>query len=274
MLWSTQLRNTATQLISNALVGGGAIVASNKDTPAASGSMPQIVVYVDEKGRGDYGTAPQFETQATLTIELRVEAPSAQGAEALRDTLIETVKSALLGGQGFQVVCSVTAGESIVIPASLDNIAAGMKFMGQGVGPNNFIASINADGGSFALQWPYKGPSTGSFQFTIGSFIGLFEKIDSFQIFTDDGAVDKKNHVFGATIDIVGHTHEIFEPIAPQSLSGLNVYVDSINIFDPTGTYVTGTESGEEPFAGIAAPRTAGPDGRPEIGMPINLCED
>ena len=43
-------------------------------------------------------------------------------------------------------------------------------------------------------------------------------------------------------------------------LSGINLYADSINIFDPNGDF-----EGQEPFTVAPAPRTAGPDGRPEI---------
>lgn len=60
---------------------------------------------------------------------------------------------------------------------------------------------------------------------------------------------------------------EDFYPVPTVPLDGLTVDVDLRNVFDPTGTYI------DPPFPGSVtpAPRTEGPDGRPEGGLDINL---
>ena len=92
------------------------------------------------------------------------------------------------------------------------------------------------------------------------AFVKLFEAIDSVDSRTDYRAVDSAQHAFTAVIEIKGHTTEIFEPAIATDLTGMNIYVDSVNIFDPNGNY-----GGQEPFQFPDAPRTSGPDGRPEI---------
>lgn len=95
-------------------------------------------------------------------------------------------------------------------------------------------------------------------------FVKLFEKILSVETKTDYRAVDAKLHTFMAVIEIKGRVSEIFEPTITTDLSGMNIYVDSVNIFDPSSNY-----GGQEPFQYPDAPRTEGPDGRPEISGTI-----
>lgn len=92
------------------------------------------------------------------------------------------------------------------------------------------------------------------------AFVKLFEAIDSVETRIDYRALDSAQHTFSAVIEIKGHSTEIFEPTITDVIAGMNIYVDSINIFDPNGNY-----GGKEPFQFPDAPRTAGPDGRPEI---------
>lgn len=283
MLWRVQLRNTATQLLATAAAGLGAKVQSSRDTPAMSGAMPWLVVYADDHKEGQYGSPPQFLTRGRVTIEIRAEAPPTPApappqstAEALLDSLCELVETTLLGTQGLSVSCAVAPGSTTVTPSSLAGLIAGMKFGGGPIGPDNYIASIDAEAGTFELQCPYKGPTAGTFTFLIGSFVGLFEKIETFNTDTDDGTVENKNHVFSAVIEIVGHTHEIFEPAMASAvpLNGINLYVDCVNVFDASGVYTPGTGPGQEPFDGLPAARQSGPDGRPEIGQSIDIPQE
>jgi len=59
---------------------------------------------------------------------------------------------------------------------------------------------------------------------------------------------------------------ETFPPIATQALEGVDLYVDALDVFDPSGTY-------QPPFPYVPppAPRTSGPDGRPEAAASIDL---
>jgi hypothetical protein len=270
MLWTAQLRETARQLIANALKTQGADVQSDRDVPvvAGSGDGPNISVYVDDEMEGDYGTGPQFINRATVTIEIRAVADSKDAAQALRDALNETVRHALLKNQGFAVQCLVVPGSKTVQPTKLDGLAAGMPFMGDFAGQDNYFEAIDVQAGTCLLKKPWNGQTEGTYQFTIGSFIGLFERIERVKTYTHDGVYDKKRHEFGATIEIVGRTHEIFDLEPTQSLSGLNIWVDSINVFDPSGAH-----AGEEgPFGGNNPPRESGPDGRPEIATTIPVA--
>lgn len=101
------------------------------------------------------------------------------------------------------------------------------------------------------------------------AFVGLFEAIESVDSQTDYNATEGKRHAFSADIDIVAHTTEIFEPTIDQALTGINLYVDSVNIFDATGDY-----TGDEPFDVAAPPRAQGPDGRPEVSANIDLPQE
>lgn len=97
-------------------------------------------------------------------------------------------------------------------------------------------------------------------------FVKLFEMIDSCDSFTDESGAKGDLHFASATIEIKGHTSEIWEPARGVDLKGINIYVDSVNIFDPNGDY-----TGETPFnVANPAPRTSGPDGRPEVGAAVD----
>jgi hypothetical protein len=60
---------------------------------------------------------------------------------------------------------------------------------------------------------------------------------------------------------------EVFEPAPPPAFEGVNVHVDAGRPFDASGTY-TGTPF---PASVRPAPRTAGPDGRDEGLLQIDL---
>lgn len=283
MLWTAQLRNTATQLIATALQQSGANVQSDRVIPAPAQSDGGVTIglFVDDDMEGDYGGVPEFLSRATLTIEITAEAavsasplPPQSAAQALRDTVTETIKNALLGGQGFQLACGVTFGsKAITLPEDAPKIVPGFKIMGNGAGQDNFVETVNDDGTVTAAKpicLKNQTAGTATLQLTFGSFVALYERIDRVRTYNDDGAVDKKNYTFGATIEIVGHTHERFDPCVALDLNGVNIYVDTVNFFDPTGVY-TGDEG---PFAGTPAPRTTGPDGRPEITAQVTIPQD
>lgn len=93
------------------------------------------------------------------------------------------------------------------------------------------------------------------------AYVMLFEQIDHVESRVDYRGDGAKKHTFVAVVEIKGHATEIFEPSITQVITGMNIYVDSQNIFDPNGTYAP-------PFNyPVADPtRGHGPDGRIEIG--------
>jgi hypothetical protein len=261
MLWRAMLRGTALGLLANAATAAGI-------------SPSWFSVYSRDRKRGDYGGAPEFETTNEFRVEIRAEASAPDGtpsdqiesvaralAQSKLDALCELAEQALLGGQGFDVTIACTADSATATPASLTGLAVGMMLSGPGISPRDpflAIAAINT-GGTVTLSAPYQG-STGSYLFTAGSFIALFERIDSVDSYPRHRGMEGTSYIARETIQITGHVHEIFEPSRGSDLSGINLYVDAVNIFDPNGDFV-----GQEPFAVVPAPRTAGPDGRPDI---------
>ena len=277
MLWRAQLRKTAQQLIKSALQTQGATVSSSQDVPVPSGKMPLVTVYTDDKKLGEYGSEPQFRTNGMVTIEVSVEASTAAAAEAQLDTLCELIQNALLGATPPALVaCSVTFGDNVItVPQGVAaNIAPGFPVLGQGAGQDNYVVSVNAPDNEITLANDINQPSqangTGTLQLSFGYFPALFEQIDSVDTFTDYEGLGNANHLAKAVIEIVGHTHERFDmtPALTLDLNGLNIYVDSVNVFDPNGTYT----DQDGPFNPAApAPRDAGPDGRAEITMTVDI---
>lgn len=269
MLLEAMLRGTAVGLLTGAGQTLGANVCSSKDTPVPAGDKSWFVVYVDAEMEGEGGGAPTFRTRSIVTIEIRsAEADSFAAAQTLGDTLAEVVKRTLLTGQGFDVTLAMTNGGTHAVPAAgSPKLYPGFLVRGPGIDRGgDFIAvqTVNDDG-SVELSGAYAG-ATGSYSFNIGSFIALFEQIDAVKRFPDYHGENRK-HIFTDTIEVHGHVHEVFEPAVGPSLTGLNLYVDSVNIFDASSDF-----PGAEPFTGIApAPRESGPDGRPEIAASIDL---
>lgn len=286
MLWRTQLRNSAVQLITVALRAAGATTTATKDTPVMSGSAPQVSVYADDKKYGESGgSVPTFRTQGLLTIEVRCEKPTrmvgnidqgASDASSQLDQICECIQNALFGVQGFTLVCATTLGSAVVTPPEdqLGNIVPGFCVMGGGAGENNYVETVDVGAGTVTLAKPIclKNQASGAANLllTFGSFVRLYEAIDDVNTFTDYEAGENANHIASATIEIVGHTHEVFQPCGTTDLAGVNIYVDTVNLFDPNGTYT----DLEGPFAGNAAPRTSGPDGRPEISVELELNQE
>lgn len=196
MLFRATVRTTALTLLTDAIIQAGAQTASSKDTAVPSGKTPSVIVYTDDIKEGNGGSPPQFRTNVLTTVEVVAEGKTKDEAEALCDTLCETVENTLLG-----------------TPA----------------------------------------------------FVRLFEGIDSVETRTDYRATDSRLHVFTAVIEIKAHVSEIFEPVIEQVFSGLNVYIDSVNVFDANGSY---TPPFDYPVA--PAPRESGPDGRAEISGSID----
>ena len=261
MLWRAMLRGTATGLLANAAAGAGL-------------SPSWFVVYVRDRKRGNYGGAPEFRTYGEFKVEIRAEAAAPDGtppddvvdvaralAESKLDDLCELAERALLGGQGLSLVIACTQNSATATPVSLDGLSPGMILFGPGISardPFLAIKTVNGDG-TVTLSAPYTGTS-GSYLFNVGSFVALFEQIDSVDTYPRHRGMEGDTYVARSTIGIVGYVHEIFEPVRGPDLSGINLYADSINIFDPNGDF-----EGQEPFTVAPAPRTAGPDGRPEI---------
>lgn len=261
MLWRAMLRGTVMGLLANAAAD-------------AELSPTWFVVQSRDRKRADYGSAPEFRTHSELKVEITASAEIPDGtppedaaavgralAEGQLDDLCELAESALLGGQGFAVEIDCTNASATATPASLDGLSEGMILRGPGVdprGPFVAIAAINDDD-TVTLSAPYAG-STGSHLFNVGSFVGLYEQIESVDTYNRSRGMEGDVYVARETIRIAGYVHEIFEPARGPDLAGINLYVDSINLFDPNGDY-----AGQEPFDVQPAPRTSGPDGRPEI---------
>lgn len=78
-------------------------------------------------------------------------------------------------------------------------------------------------------------------------------------------------HIASLDMAIALESFESFEPHPEEALplEGADVFVDSVNVYDPSGTY------SQAPFPSSVqqAPRTSGPDGRAEGGFSINLQE-
>lgn len=76
-------------------------------------------------------------------------------------------------------------------------------------------------------------------------------------------------HIASMEMAIALESFEAFEPHPEEAvpLEGLDVFVDSINVYDTNGNYT------QTPFPSSvqASPRTAGPDGRAEGGLNIEL---
>lgn len=268
MLWRAMLRGTVTGLLANAAASAG-----------LDDSDSWYVVYVRDRKFGNYGGAPEFRTYCEMKIEVEADAAIPDGtppddvesvgralAQGQLDDFCELAEQALLGGQGASLAIACTLDSATATPASTDGLWAGMMLSGPNIdprGPFLAIKSVNDDG-TVTLSAPYKG-ATGSYLFNVGSFVGLFERIDSFDTYPRRSALDGDSYVAAATINIVGYVHETFEPARGPDLSGINLYVDSINIFDPNGDF-----DGQEPFSVAPAPRSAGPDGRPDIQAVID----
>jgi hypothetical protein len=105
-------------------------------------------------------------------------------------------------------------------------------------------------------------------------FLGLTQRtyIDTATEITAEGRI----HFGGTKWAIRCEFCEVFDPVydAPAAvqpvagpLLGIDLQVDLAGTFDPTGTYPAGTFAGEV----TPAPRVAGPDGRDEGGLTINL---
>jgi hypothetical protein len=263
MLWRAMLRGTASGLLANAAAAAGL-------------DASWFVIYSRDRKRGNYGSAPQFRTYSEFKIEITASATAPGGtssgdiesvartlAEAKLDDLCELAENALLGGQGTDLAIACTLNSATATPTSTTGLSPGMMLSGANVSPRDPFLAIRTvnDDGTVTLSAPYAS-ATGTYLFNVGSFVALFEKIESVDTWPRGRSFDAGSGVFTAraTICINGFVHEIFEPARGPSLSGINLYIDSINIFDPNGDF-----SGQEPFTVAPAPRTAGPDGRPEI---------
>lgn len=297
MLWRTMLRGTAEGALTLAAQAVGANVTSSKDTPVSFGdgllaeegqeilselgtsltsSQPWIIVFADDK---KFGVGPrQYRTEGTVTIEVRAEMPSRvvngidvgdKDCAALLDSLCDLVENTLLASKGYPIQLAIEAGSATATPVGGNaGLFRGFVLTSPQISVDHFlaIAAVNGDG-TITLTEPFDG-SSGTYRVVVGSFADLFEQIDKVETFTEEARVETENHVMSATIEIVGHISERFEPVIRDALNGIDLYIDSVNIFSPGGTF-TG-----EPFPVPSAPRTTGPDGRTEIPASIDLTQE
>jgi len=110
--------------------------------------------------------------------------------------------------------------------------------------------------------------------FTSGQFVGIAQR---FYVETETEVTAEGRNHFGATkwaircecveaFDPIWDAPEALQPIAVP-LDGMDLHADLLNVFDSIGAY----PGAAFPGAVIAAPRNAGPDGRDEGGLSINL---
>jgi hypothetical protein len=264
MLFRAQIRNTAEVLLKRALTEAGAQVVSSKDTPATDDNLPLVGIYADDSK--SFVAPRQSRTTGELSIEVAAQGKTRAEAQAALDMLCDTVEQALFGAKGIEVTASCTQGGAVVTLSDDLDLLPGLLWMGAGVPEGTYIASM--DGTEVTLSARFEG-ATGDAAFIVGAFVELFEQIDSVKTFTDFAAGKNRTHIASASVEIVGHATEFFEPAPWPALTGLNVYIDSLNNFDAAGTY-----EGKEPFAVPAPPRTTGPDGNPEIAAQIDLPQE
>jgi hypothetical protein len=63
---------------------------------------------------------------------------------------------------------------------------------------------------------------------------------------------------------------EVYEPIETTLFNGANLYIDALNVFDPTGQYTPPFPYPVQPGS-PTSPRIKGPDGRPEIAEQVSV---
>jgi hypothetical protein len=244
MLWRAMLRGTAVGLLTAAAQAAGAMVQSSKDTPAPADSLPWLAVYVDDKKHGDSGAEPRFRTIGTVTIEIRAQGASQGAAEAQLDLLCELVETTLLGTQGQSLVGTCTDQSPLVTLPSVAGLSVGMKLMGPGLPDVDVaIAAIDTQKNLLTLTAPWSRPGSlakgdsYAVRFNIGSFVALFEQIDQVETFTQYDGKENRLHLASATVEIIGHTSERFEPSFTTCLKGLDLYIE----FPPGTTMIDAT---------------------------------
>jgi len=110
--------------------------------------------------------------------------------------------------------------------------------------------------------------------FTNPQFVGITQRI---YVETETEVTAEGRNHFGATkwaircecvdaFDPIWDAPEALQPVGAP-LEGMDLHADLVNVYDATGTYL----SAAFPGAAAPAPRTAGPDGRDEGGLSINL---
>jgi hypothetical protein len=246
MLFRASVRNTAVQLLRAAMMAASAdeprlINADTKiedqiscvaDNPNWSGHGPFISVTVEDKKQSvGAGGSPTFITRVTVTVSIRAEGKSQDDARYLVDLIGSIVERALLGGQGWSLVVQTTAGSLTSTPSSIDGLIEGMSISGDGVGIGNCIESIDASGGT--IQLARTAASTGTFRVLAGSFVGLFEAIDSVDDFNGYDGQNQAYHVWSSDIEITAHVTEIFEPVVSTDLTQVRMNFGLNSSSDP-----------------------------------------
>jgi hypothetical protein len=95
--------------------------------------------------------------------------------------------------------------------------------------------------------------------FSTPAFVRLFEQIDEVDTRTEYRGVETRVHTAVGRDGDQGLCHRDLRTHLDVDLTGINIYVDSVNIFDPQGDY-----TGQIPFDIPGPPREIGPDGRPK----------
>lgn len=102
MLERARIRQQAVALLKAANTAAGAHVYDSRVSPNSKNKLPALNVYTllqNGSGTAQAGTAPQFDTTVTLSVECVVSQADAWGAAL--DDLCEQVENALLCNPGF-----------------------------------------------------------------------------------------------------------------------------------------------------------------------------
>lgn len=98
---------------------------------------------------------------------------------------------------------------------------------------------------------------------------GVWALIQQFSSVDVTNTVRKEEFHFGELVMDLGlefyQPPEAFAAVAADPLDELHVFADLVNVYDPTGDYSDTEEAQLFPGAVVPAPRTSGPDGRPEL---------
>jgi len=94
--------------------------------------------------------------------------------------------------------------------------------------------------------------------------LGIVNQVSAVDAKSDISA-DGMTHFGAARMTFSFELPEMFEPVVDLSMTSIGIHFDAVDPFDATGNY------NNTLFPGTTAPRTAGPDGRDEGALDIQL---